>query len=223
MPQSRLSSEARLPVRTPYDRLSRMYDGFFASFEARLTDEAIDMLGPQPGEWILEIGPGTGRALVRLGVSAGPQGAVVGVDLSARMLSISARRLATRGGLNPASLARGDAQALPLRDAVFDAVFMSFTLELFAHQAEARVLAECARVLRRSGRLVVGSLWRAEHPGAAARAYELGHRLFPGVLDCRPIDLDGEVRRAGFVLKRTVTRSLSGIPVRIVVATPPGS
>jgi ubiquinone/menaquinone biosynthesis C-methylase UbiE len=214
-------SMPRVPVRNSYDRLSRMYDSVFAPFEAPLTDAAVDLLVPQPGEQILEIGPGTGRALARIGMSAGPQGTVLGVDLSAQMLAVSARRLAALAGPSAVRLARGDALALPIGRGALDAVFMTFTLELFDPSGGRQVLAECARVLRRSGRLVVGSLWRSENPNLAVRAYELGHRLFPAVLDCRPIDLEGALREAGFGIQRSVTHSLSGIPVRIVVAAPP--
>jgi ubiquinone/menaquinone biosynthesis C-methylase UbiE len=214
-------SMPRVPVRNSYDRLSRMYDSVFAPFEAPLTDTAVDLLVPQPGEQILEIGPGTGRALARIGRSAGPQATVLGFDLSAQMLTVSARRLAALGGPSAVRLARGDAQALPIAGGALDAVLMTFTLELFDPRGGRQVLAECARVLRRSGRLVVGSLWRSENPNLAVRAYELGHRLFPAVLDCRPIDLEGALREAGFGIQRSVTHSLAGIPVRIVVAAPP--
>jgi demethylmenaquinone methyltransferase/2-methoxy-6-polyprenyl-1,4-benzoquinol methylase len=179
------------------------------------------MLDPQPGEQILEIGPGTGRALARIGMSAGTGGSVLGVDLSRRMLAISASRLARIAGPSTLRLARGDARALALRHASFDAVFMSFTLELFDPRGGKQVLAECARVMRRSGRLVVSSLWRAEPPSLATRAYEFGHRMFPTILDCRPIDLEGMLRNAGFGVRRSAAFSLSGIPVRIVVGSAP--
>jgi demethylmenaquinone methyltransferase/2-methoxy-6-polyprenyl-1,4-benzoquinol methylase len=201
--------------------LSRLYDAVFAPFEARLTDAAVDMLDPQPGERILELGPGTGRALARIGTSAGPGGFVLGIDLSSRMLAVSAGRLARIAEPSPLRLARGDARALALRHASFDAVFMSFTLELFDARGGPQVLAECARVMRRPGRLVVCSLWRAEPPSLATRAYELGHRMFPAVLDCRPIDLDGMLRHAGFGVQRAATLSLAGIPVRIVLGSAP--
>jgi demethylmenaquinone methyltransferase/2-methoxy-6-polyprenyl-1,4-benzoquinol methylase len=209
-----------LSVGGPYDRLSRMYDAVFAPIEAPLTDAAIEMLDAQPGEQILEIGPGTGRALARIGSRVAPRGTVLGVDLSAQMLAVSARKLAVPAGLSSVRLSRGDARALPLGRAACDAVFMCFTLELFDPQSERQVLAECARVLRRSGRLVVGSLWRTVRPSMAARANELGHRMFPAVLDCRPIDLDGVLRDSGFRIRRSATRSLAGIPVRIVLAAP---
>ena len=198
-----------------------MYDKVFAPIEAPLTDAAVDMLDPQPGEQILEIGPGTGRALARIAMSAGPRGSVLGIDLSARMLAISAHRLASLAEPSSARLASGDARALPLGCAGFDAVFMSFTLELFDPQGGKQVLAECSRVMRRSGRLVVVSLWRADQPNLAVRAYEIGHRMFPAVLDCRPIDLEGMLRNAGFGVRRSAAFNLFGIPVRIVVGSPP--
>ena len=219
--RSRSAHEWRIPDRTLYDRMSRLYDAVFAPVEARLTDAAVDMLDPQPGERILELGPGTGRALARIGTSAGPGGVVLGIDLSRRMLAISASRLARIAEPSPLRLARGDARALALGDASFDAVFMSFTLELFDSRGGPRVLAECARVMRRPGRLVVCSLWRAEPPSLATRAYELGHRMFPAVLDCRPIDLDGMLGHAGFGVRRAATLSLAGIPVRIVLGFAP--
>ncbi len=200
-----------------------MYDAVFAPIEAPLTDAAIEMLDAQPGEQILEIGPGTGRALARIGLRVGPQGTVLGVDLSRQMLAVSARKLAALTRPSPARLSRGDARTLPLGRAACDAVFMSFTLELFDPRDETQVLAECARVLRRPGRLVVGALWRADRPSLAARAYELGHQMFPAVLDCRPIDLDGALLDSGFEIQRSGAYSLFGIPVRIVVATPPAS
>jgi ubiquinone/menaquinone biosynthesis C-methylase UbiE len=221
--RSRSPKTSQVPDRTSYGRLSRVYDKVFAPIEAPLTDAAVDMLDTQPGEHILEIGPGTGRALARIAMSAGPGGSVLGVDLSGRMLAISARRLALIAGPSSARLARGDARALPLGCAAFDAVFMSFTLELFDPQSGKQVLAECARVMRRSGRLVVVSLWRADQPNLAVRAYELGHRMFPAILDCRPIDLEGMLRNAGFGVRRSAGFSLSGIPVRIVVGSPPGA
>ena len=53
MPQRSYPTKPRLPVRTSYDRLGAMYDGVFAPFESRLTNEAIDMLGlnPESGSW----------------------------------------------------------------------------------------------------------------------------------------------------------------------------
>ena len=214
-------SKAELRVGGSYDRLSRMYDAVFAPIEAPLTDAAIEMLDAQPGERILEIGSGTGRALSRIGWSVGPRGTVLGVELSAQMLAVSARRLAAPAGPSSARLVMGDVRALPLAGASFDAVFMSFTLELFDSRGGPQVLAECARVMRRPGRLVVCSLWRAEPSSLATRAYELGHRMFPAVLDCRPIDLDGMLRHAGFGVQCAATLTLAGIPVRIVLGSAP--
>ena len=209
-------------TRTPtsYDRLSHAYDGLFDAFEAPLRSEAIRYLEARPGERILEIGSGTGRALPLLAAAVGRGGAVMGIDLSARMLSRASRRLVRRSDPACVLLVRACAPILPVRRVVFDAIFMTFTLELFKPPDDAMVLAECRRLLLPHGRLVVASLWMDIRPGFTTRAYELGHRLAPKVLDCRPIDVDGLLRGSGFEVRRSTTRSLAGIPVRLAHAVP---
>src|SRR5581483_11432296 len=112
----------------------------------------LAMLAVQPGERVLEVGCGTGQALPALSATAGPAGQVVGLDLSSGMLGVARAALA-RIGERHITLVAGDARALSFSDAVFDAVFMSFTLELFERQDAARVLRDVRRVLRPHGRL----------------------------------------------------------------------
>jgi ubiquinone/menaquinone biosynthesis C-methylase UbiE len=217
--QGRNPTAAPNTTSTSYDRLSRVYDALFDPFEAPLRAAALGLLAPRSGERILEIGSGTGRALVPLATAVASRGLVAGIDLSARMLAACSRQLGRIPGASRVGIARARAQSLPLQWSAFDAVFMSFTLELFEPPDDTQVLAECRRVLRPSGRMVVLSLWKAERPAFAARAYSVGHRLLPTLLDCRPIELDGLLRRAGFVIHRSATHSLSGIPVRLALAT----
>ena len=219
MGQGRTPTAAPSTTPTSYDRLSRVYDALFDPFEAPLRAAALELLAPRSGEQILEIGSGTGRALVPLAKAVASRGLVAGIDLSARMLAACSRRLEGIPGPSRVGIARAKAQTLPLQGSAFDAVFMSFTLELFEPPDDTQVLAECRRVLRPSGRIAVLSLWKAERPAFTAQAYAVGHRLLPTLLDCRPIDLDGLLRRAGFVIHRSATHSLSGIPVRLALAT----
>ncbi len=92
---------------------------------------------------VVEIGVGTGvvaAGLARLGHN------VVGVDISADMLSRAHARLGAR-------VARADGRSLPLRTDSIDAVYLVWVLHLVGDPSA--VVAECARVLRPSGRLVV--------------------------------------------------------------------
>ncbi len=160
-------SQTKARTRANYDRLSRWYDLLAGSSERAFSLTGLARLDPRPGERVLEIG--TGARLVELGRRVGPAGAAWGVDLSGGMCRVTQARLA-RAGMSPsAATICGDAARLPFPAGVFDAIFMSFTLELFDDAEIAHVLGECRRVLRESGRLGVVALAEANRPGLMAR------------------------------------------------------
>jgi demethylmenaquinone methyltransferase/2-methoxy-6-polyprenyl-1,4-benzoquinol methylase len=90
------------------------------------------------------------------------------------------------------------ADRVELRLASFDALFMAFTLELFDTPEIPLVLAECRRVRRSGGRLIVVALSRATPVGWRTRLFERLHDRFPTALDCRPIPAGLALQEAGF-------------------------
>lgn len=174
-------------ARATYDRVAAVYDFAENPFERRARRRGLQLLAVRPGELVLEIGPGTGHGLIALARAAGPAGQVIGVDLSARMLARSHRRAARAGYADGIVLIQGDAHQLPLRPGGFDAVFMSFVLELIDTPQIPAVLGECRRVLRPGGRLAVVSLQLTQPPAPMARLYLAARRHLPRLLDCRPI------------------------------------
>ena len=62
-----------------------------------------------------------------------------------------------------------------------DGIFMSFTLELFDTPDIPRVLAECNRVLKPGGRLVVVGMSKEGPQGLLIRAFEWTHQHFPNL------------------------------------------
>jgi len=112
----------------------------------------IDALGLRPGEVVLDVGCGPGRHAYEL---AGRGIRVVGVDIAERFVSLAAAE-APPGAV----FARGDARALPVRDAAFDAA-ISLCQGGFGLPAEpgapddGSVLAAMASALRPGGRLAL--------------------------------------------------------------------
>lgn len=201
-------------ARRYYDRLSRWYD-WLAGSEHTFTDAALDLLAARSGEAVLEIGFGAGRSLERLAGEAGPAGRTAGVDLSWGMARAARERLHHAGC--GAALHLADAAALPFAAQCFDAVFISFTLELFDSPEIPRVLGEIRRVLRPRGRLAVAALDRPDPPGTAVRVYEWFHRALPVLVDCRPIPLDGLLGAAGFTIQHCRRGWMWGLPVAVAL------
>jgi ubiquinone/menaquinone biosynthesis C-methylase UbiE len=208
---------SRKETRAFYDRISGFYDALSAHSEAPVRRAAVEMLAAAEGEWILEIGSGTGRSLAAFGRAVGSEGRVVAIDLSERMLT-RARALAdASASTRSLRFICGDGLRLPIRSGCIDAVFMTFTLELFDTPEIPGVLAECKRVLKPGGRIVAAAMSKEGPSGLMLNVYEWSHRHFPLFVDCRPIFLSRALESAGFhVDKRSLMEMW--VPVEIVLA-----
>jgi len=198
-----------------YDRISFIYDWLTIS-EQPYRELALELLDLQPGESILEIGCGTGQTLLSLAAAAGDQGRVVGLDLSPGMLQQSRTKLGRDRG-DTISLLRGSGLHLPLEANSFDALFMSFTLELFSLEEQHNVLGEARRVLKENGRIGLVTLATFSQSFSLS-LYQSLHEFFPAVIDCRPIDPAPLLSAAGFIVSRQEDRSMFGLPLSIIVA-----
>jgi len=114
-------------------------------------DRLVEVLSPQSGERVLDVGCGNGAMSLAIGPLVAPEGSVLGLDLSGPMLKTATAR-AGRAGLTNVSFERGDAQVYPLPDAGFDGIVSRFGVMFFDDPQAA--FANLARALRAGGRLV---------------------------------------------------------------------
>ena len=87
-------------VRKLYDRIAPIYDLAAWPYNAvrarRLSERAIVELRLEPGDTVVDLGTGTGWNLPRLADVVGPNGRVIGVDISSGMLERARRRVDER-------------------------------------------------------------------------------------------------------------------------------
>jgi ubiquinone/menaquinone biosynthesis C-methylase UbiE len=119
-----------------------------------------EVLRPQPGERVLEIGPGTGYYTLDIAGWLEPEGKVEIFDLQQEFLDHVMRRAAARGQENLVPT-QGDATALPYEDDSIDATVLTAVLGEIPDPVAA--LREIRRVLEPGGRLVVGELFGDPH------------------------------------------------------------
>lgn len=127
---------------------------------APAAERAVAAAAIAPGDRVLDVACGTGNGAL-LAAAAGAT--TTGVDSAARLLEVAAERAAAAGA--DASWLVGEAAALPVADASFDAVLSVFGV-IFA-RPPAPAVAELVRATAPGGRIVLTS-WTAEGSVAAA-------------------------------------------------------
>jgi arsenite methyltransferase len=125
----------------------------------------------RPGERVVDLGSGAGIDSLIAAKKVGPEGRVIGVDMTPAMLE-KARQAAEEAGLSNLEFREGYAETLPVADGWADAVISNGVLNLVPDKAAA--LQEMARVLGPDGRLQIGDiLVQKAVPESAKRKIDL--------------------------------------------------
>lgn len=113
-------------------------------------------LGPiHPGETVIDVGSGAGFDALIAATLVGPNGRVIGIDMTKEMLE-KARRGAESMGVAHVEYQHGYADNLPLPDGFADVVISNGVLNLTPDKK--KTLTEWARVLKPDGRLMIGDI-----------------------------------------------------------------
>jgi len=138
-----------------YDIWSRCYDGTFGRLIHKRQLQAVAELGAEPGQWVLDLGIGTGTSL-----EAYPEGVrVVGADLSAGMLVKAQQRLRASGRADM-HLVQADALNPPFAEQAFDHVIGTHTVSVVSDPP--RLMQWVARLVKPGGRVVVLNHFQSE-------------------------------------------------------------
>jgi ubiquinone/menaquinone biosynthesis C-methylase UbiE len=112
---------------------------------------AMDALAPSDGERVIDIGCGAGASSLELAQRVGPNGHILGVDISQPMMSLARQRADDAGLGERISFQLADAQTYPFPPGEAEAAFSRFGVMFFADPAEA--FGNIRKALRANGRL----------------------------------------------------------------------
>jgi SAM-dependent methyltransferase len=176
------------------DTLERLYSRRDVLRRRELVRAALDA---RSGDDVLDVGCGPGFYVSELLEAVGAEGSVTGIDQSADMLAVAARRVE---GQPNVTLREGSATSLPVADASCDRVL---SVQVFEYVDDVpAALRELHRVLRPGGRVV---LWDVDWQTVSwyARDVDLMHRVLSAwdehlAHPSLPKTLCAQMRDAGF-------------------------
>jgi SAM-dependent methyltransferase len=137
----------------PEPELSHVPDASVESFAGVANHWALGRVAL--GEVVLDLGCGAGTDLLIAAQMAGPEGRVIGVDMTGRMLE-RARASAGAMGLDNVELHESLIESLPVESATVDVVISNGVIDLVPDKDA--VLDEIDRVLRPGGRLQIADV-----------------------------------------------------------------
>lgn len=202
-----------------YDKISSIYNALSGPFENRYRKEALELFNPQSGESLLEIGFGTGDNLILLADAVGAEGQITGIDNSRKMCRLAEKKVSRRSFSDRVILHCRDALSFPYPVSFYDGIFMSFTLETLTDINISKLLRYAGKALKPEGRLTVLSMAESAKKTLIYRMYLYSHKKFPRFVDCRPLDLNETLNKAGYSTVNVKDLRIYGLPVKIITAT----
>jgi len=203
------------PSQTDMTRLTnamRLYPTqALADLPGSVTDMALGCGNPtaiaelRPGEVVLDLGSGGGIDCFLAARQVGPQGRVIGLDMTPEMIRL-ARQNAKKMEINNVEFRYGEMEEMPLPDESVDVIISNCVINLSPDKD--KVFSEAYRVLRPGGRLTVSDIVTyGPLPEAVRSNLEAWAGCVAGALD-ESAYLD-KIRQAGFTQTEVMERSVA--------------
>jgi len=168
-------------------------DSSMTAAQIRLTDRLIDLLRLQQGEYLLDVGCGTGHPALRLAERT--QARVLGVSVSPSQVESAIANARRADLLSRLEFIRADAMSLPCEPGTFDA---AWAVEMLFHVPDRlQVLREIYRTLKPGGRVVLTDF--VERKKLTSEEWDLLAQGFAFSSLLRPEDYGDVIAQSGLV------------------------
>jgi arsenite methyltransferase len=161
----------------------------------------------KPGEVVLDLGSGGGIDCFLAAKKVGPEGRVIGLDMTPDMIKL-ARRNAKKIGATNVEFRFGEMEEMPLEDASVDVIISNCVVNLSPDKDA--VFGEANRVLRPGGRMSISDIViHGELPESIRNRLDVWAGCVAGALD--ESDYLSKIRAAGFEDVEVVSRDFAEI------------
>jgi len=172
-----------------FERYAARWDELQHEVDPEQLEYLVGRFEIQKGDWILDVGTGTGILLPYLALSAQKEGRIFALDFSAQMLSVARSKIKTK----TVSFIHSAVETIPLKDETFDRVVCFACFPHFENKQKA--LLEMGRVSKPGGKLFIAHLLSSQQ--IKEHHLRAGGDVKNDVLPSNPI-LEKMMIKAGF-------------------------